>query len=251
MTAIRFNKKLDKCESIRIIVGGLPEDRTGIFEYKAPFSPIDVIEEYTRPARLKINGKVVVKPALSEIELLDFQQVGRLQAFNTDGLRTLLVTLPDVTNLVEKTLRYPGHAEKIKVLRDTGLLSETPIGIKKHDATKIAPIELTSQLLIDQWKLKPGDREFTIMRVEAIGDKAGKKTTYTMDLLDRTDKETGDSSMARTTGLPAVAATLLLSRGTFIELGVLPAELLGTNSAYFDFITRTLGDNHVQIGYSL
>ncbi len=251
MAAVHFKKKLDRCESIRIMVGGLPENRTGVFEYKAPFSPSDVIEEYTRPARLKTNGEIVVKPALSEIELLDFPQVGRLQAFNTDGLRTLLNTLADVPNLSEKTLRYPGHAEKIAMLRDIGLLSETPIRVRKHDATEIAPIELTSRLLIDQWKLNPGDREFTIMRVEANGDKAGSKVSYTMDLFDVTDADTGDSSMARTTGLPAVAATLLLSRGTFDRSGVIPAELLGANPAYFDFITRTLGDRLVRIGFSI
>ena len=79
-----------KIDSFECVVGGLPKIRTLPFEYKAPFSPIDVIEEYTRPARFIENGHIVIKPALSDAELIDFEKTGTLESFNTDGLRSIL-----------------------------------------------------------------------------------------------------------------------------------------------------------------
>ena len=119
------SSRLDTTDSVTIYVGGLPAHREGLFEYRAVFSPIDVIEEYTRPSRIVVDGEIVTREALSEIEILHFPDVGDLEAFNTDGLRTLAHTI-DAANMIEKTLRYPGHAEKMKLLRDMGLFkSET------------------------------------------------------------------------------------------------------------------------------
>ncbi|RME19064.1 MAG: saccharopine dehydrogenase, partial [Bacteroidetes bacterium] len=156
-------------------VGGLPVERKFPFEYKAPFSPVDVIEEYTRPARLKENGKVVVKPALSEVEMIDFEGIGTLEAFNTDGLRSLLYTM-DVPNMKEKTLRYPGHVRLIQSLQAAGFFENKEINIRD---CKIKPIELTTCLLKDAWKLNPEDEEFTVMRVIIKGKDNGKNVTYT------------------------------------------------------------------------
>ncbi len=121
-----INSIMENVNSFLCYVGGLPVIRTWPYEYKAPFSPIDVIEEYTRPARFVENGKLVVKPALSDAELLEFEGMGTLEAFNTDGLRTLLKTMDHIPNLKEKTLRYPGHIEKIRILRETCLLYTSP-----------------------------------------------------------------------------------------------------------------------------
>jgi len=103
--------QLDQAFSIHIYVGGLPIIRKWPFEYQAVFSPVDVIEEYLRPARCVANGQLVTKPALSEPELIEFENLGTLEAFNTDGLRTMIDTLT-VPEMIEKTLRYPGHREK-------------------------------------------------------------------------------------------------------------------------------------------
>ncbi len=86
-------QKLDKVDSVLTYVGGLPKVREWPSEYKAVFSPIDVIEEYVRPARYIENGFEVVRPALSDPEYIFFPEVGTLEAFNTDGLRTLAKTL--------------------------------------------------------------------------------------------------------------------------------------------------------------
>ena len=102
------------------LVGGLPEIREWPFEYKAVFSPIDVVEEYIRPARYVQSGKVVTKEALSDTELIEFEGVGTLESWNSDGLRSLIYTMPHIPNMIEKTLRYPGCVEYLKVLRASG-----------------------------------------------------------------------------------------------------------------------------------
>ena len=110
----------------RCVVGGLPKDPKPPFFYKAPFSPIDVIEEYTRPARLMRNGHEITLPALSEMETVNFSQTGPLDCFNTDGLRSLLITMKHVPEMAEKTLRYPGHIQLIEQLMQAGFSAKRP-----------------------------------------------------------------------------------------------------------------------------
>jgi len=141
----RYNEEME-VESFEIYVGGLPKIRKKPFEYKAPFSPIDVIEEYTRPARIMENGHIVVKPALTEMEWMQFEGLGTLEAFNTDGLRSLLFTMPHIRNQKEKTLRYPGHIELIIALKEAGFFSEKPITIK---SARINPIQFFRQKMVE------------------------------------------------------------------------------------------------------
>ena len=106
--------KDQKVVSFQYFVGGLPMEPAPPYNYKAPFSPIDVIEEYTRPARIMRNGKLITLPALSDIVEIEYNDVGKLEAFNSDGLRSILTTMSHIPNMLEKTLRYPGHADLIK-----------------------------------------------------------------------------------------------------------------------------------------
>ena len=169
---------LDKTSRAVIYVGGLPKIRTWPYEYKAVFSPIDVIEEYTRTARFVRNGKIVEMPALTEAELMDFQGIGTLEAFNSDGLRSLMFTI-DAPEMIEKTLRYPGHIEKMKVLRETGFFSYDEIIVNGHS---IRPIDLTTKLLFPKWKLEEGEEDVTIMQVIIEGISSGKMHKYQYDL---------------------------------------------------------------------
>ncbi len=232
---------LDEAETAVIYVGGLPEIRTQPWEYKAVFSPIDVIEEYLRPAFYVENGQVIERPALSEPEFIDFPEVGTLEVFNTDGLRSLIKTL-DIPNMKEKTMRYPGHIEKVKLLRQAGFFSETPVSIKGQ---MIRPIDVTAKLLFPQWELKPGEKDLTIMRVSVAGTKDGQKTTYTWDLFDRYDPETKIHSMARTTGYTATAALRLLKEGLFDRKGIIVPEYIGQNEACVQFILDTLKKKNI------
>ncbi|MGB8657363.1 MAG: saccharopine dehydrogenase C-terminal domain-containing protein [Candidatus Zixiibacteriota bacterium] len=214
---------LEETESFSCYVGGLPKMRTWPYEYKAPFSPSDVIEEYNRPARFVENGRVVTKPALSEIELLDLPGVGTLEAFNTDGLRSLIKTMK-VPCMKEKTMRFPGHAEKMRMLRETGFFSQRPLLVGGVD---VRPLDLTSKLLFSLWKLDEGEEDFTVMRIEVEGKKDGKRKRFVFDLLDHYDKKNRTLSMARTTGYTCTTVARLLARKKFTHVGICPPEFLG------------------------
>ncbi|MCP4370746.1 MAG: saccharopine dehydrogenase family protein [Deltaproteobacteria bacterium] len=232
---------LDKTETAIIYVGGLPEVRQWPYEYKAVFSPIDVIEEYTRPARYVENGNLVIRPALSDAEYLDFPNIGTLEAFNSDGLRTLAETI-DAPNMKEKTLRYPGHIEKMAVLRETGFFNKEEIDIK---SIKISPLEFTSKLLFPKWQLKEGESDITVMRVIVEGTKDGEELRYTYDLLDRLDKKTNTHSMARTTGYTATMAIRMLAKGLYKEKGISPPEFIGRKPKCVRFILKGLEDRGI------
>ena len=235
------NSILDKTETILIYVGGLPVVREYPYEYKAGFSPVDVIEEYTRPARYIENGTLVIRPALSDPEFLNFDEVGTLEAFNSDGLRTLADTLT-APNMKEKTLRYPGHIEKMRVLRESGFFSQDEVDV---NGIKIKPIDFTSKLLFPMWELKEGDEEFTVMKIVVEGEKDKKKIRYTYSLLDRHDKKTNIHSMARTTGYTATTVVRLLAKGMFDQKGICPPEYIGQNSECVDFVLNELKEKGV------
>ncbi len=237
----RYNE-LMKIESFECYVGGLPKIRKKPFEYKAPFSPIDVIEEYTRPARLKENGHIVTKPALSETELLDFDEVGTLEAFNTDGLRSVLFTMQHVPNMKEKTLRYPGHAELIIALQRSGFFSTESIRFKQKE---IIPSQYTSAILLKEWKLNPDEEEFTVMKVIVKGNMNGTPKTIEYTMLDRFDVATKTSSMSRTTGYTSTAMVNAFIEGLFNEAGVFPPELIGNNEICFNYILDYLRQRNV------
>lgn len=233
----RYNAAM-KIDSFECYVGGLPKERKPPFQYKAPFSPVDVIQEYIRPARLVENGSIVTKPALSEREMMDFDKVGTLEAFNTDGLRSLIYTMPGIPDMKEKTLRYPGHIDLIIALQQAGFFDTTPIRVED---TSIAPLDFTSKLLVNEWKLGLEEEEFTVMKVIIKGE--GKTITY--DLLDLYDPETKTSSMARTTGYTCTAAVNLIAKKLFTDKGVFPPELIGGDKKCFDFVVGYLKERKV------
>lgn len=235
------NSVLDKLETVLIYVGGLPVVREYPFEYKAGFSPIDVIEEYTRPARYIENGKMVVRPALSDSEYINFPEIGTLEAFNSDGLRTLAVTLK-APNMKEKTLRYPGHIEKMQMLREAGFFSKKEIEV---DGIKIKPIDFTSKLLFPLWELKPSDKEFTVMKIIIEGIKKKNKYRYTYNLLDRCDEKTNIHSMARTTGYTATMVVRMLAEGLFNRKGICPPEYIGQKADCVDFVLTGLKEKGI------
>jgi saccharopine dehydrogenase-like NADP-dependent oxidoreductase len=231
-----------KIDSLEIYVGGLPKVRKKPFQYKAPFSPADVIEEYTRPARLMENGHIIVRPALSEVEWIHFEDLGTLEAFNTDGLRSLLYTMPHIKNQKEKTLRYPGHVDIIISLKESGFFNETPIDV---NGSKVSPLKVTSQILFNEWKLGLEEEELTVMKVKLICNKEGENKTIEWNLLDFYDHETKISSMARTTGYTCTAAVNLLAQDLFSGKGVFPPELIGKNKNCFDFVLDYLKERKV------
>ncbi len=238
-----YHNSLMTIESFECMVGGLPKKRVKPFEYKAPFSPIDVIEEYTRPARYVENGFVVTKPALSDAELINFEHVGTLESFNTDGLRSILFTMKHIPDMKEKTLRYPGHISLIKALMQAGFFNTEEINV---NGKNIRPIDVTSALLFDQWKAEPGDAEFTIMKIVIKGTEDGtpKKVEYL--LYDEYDTATQTASMSRTTGYACNAFAHLIINKKFEKKGIFPPELVGNDEACFSFVMSYLKERGVE-----
>lgn len=226
----RVNGLLDKTTDYSCLVGGLPVERVWPYEYRAVFSPADVLEEYTRPARLIENGQEVVREALSEVELIDFPGVGTLEAFNTDGLRSLIHTL-NLPNMKEKTMRFPGHANLMRVFRESGFFSQEEINI---GGANVRPLDFTSKLIFDQWQMKEGEEDFTVMLVELQGEKDKQPVKYSYYLLDYYDTASKTHSMARTTGYTATIIARQILKGLFDRKGINPPEYLGEVEACYE-----------------
>lgn len=237
----RMETDFDRVDRFVCYVGGLPAVRTWPWEYKAAFSPSDVLEEYTRPARYVTAGRVVTMPALSEPELVEFPKVGTLEAFNTDGLRSLLVTVK-VPSMIEKTMRYPGHIEKIRVLRESGFFGTEPIEV---GGVRVKPLDVTSRLLFPSWQFDPGEEDLTAMRVIVDGSKEGRRSRRIFEMVDRFDRSTGTTSMARTTGYTCTAGVRLVAQGLWDRKGVSPPEYIGRDSGCYEFVMADLAKRGV------
>ena len=230
-----LENQLDRIDSYLCYVGGLPQIRQWPYEYKSVFSPSDVLEEYIRPARFVEFGQEIVRPALSGIELIDFPNIGTLEAFNTDGLRTLGQTMK-IPFMKEKTLRYPGHANLMRIFRESGFFSTTPVTI---EGQAVKPIDVTSKLIFDHWRVREDEEDLTIMQVIIDGQKGDKKLRYTYDMLDKYDRKTQTTSMARTTGYTCTIVARQVIGGLFIQKGICPPEFIGrTKGCYENMLTE-------------
>ncbi len=234
---------LDRCERIAIYVGGLPHVRRWPYEYKAPFAPFDVVEEYTRPSRIVEHGHVVVREALSEPELVDFDGIGTLEAFNTDGLRTLIDTL-DVPNMVEKTMRYPGHIELMRVFRDLGLFSGDAVQVGEQ---LVVPRDVTAALLFPKWQFEPGEGDLIAMQVCADGVRHGEPTRLKWQLRDDYDPASDTRAMSRCTAFPATIVAGMIARGQFpLGPGVYPPEVPAREAGFLDTVLAELDKRGVR-----
>ncbi|MFQ5537704.1 MAG: saccharopine dehydrogenase family protein [Gemmatimonadota bacterium] len=234
---------LDDTRSFHCLVGGLPVERAWPWEYKAPFSPGDVIEEYMRPARLRRHGEEITLPPLSEIELVDFPGLGTLEAFNTDGLRSLLKSF-DIPDMVEKTMRYPGHAERMLMLKEAGFFDDREI---QAASGVVRPRDVTEALLFDQWQFDEGEPDLTVMRITVEGTQDGKRVRHVYNLLDYYNPDTETSSMARTTGYTCTAMANLVARGLWSEPGVAPPEKVGADLDCYRSVIQHLEERGVHI----
>jgi saccharopine dehydrogenase-like NADP-dependent oxidoreductase len=143
--------------------------------------------------------------------------------------------------MIEKTLRYPGHIGKIKLLKDCGFFSGETLNVKGQ---LVRPIDLTTQLLFPLWDLKD-EEDLTVMMVMVEGVKNGKKMRYTWELADFFDKATGIHSMARTTGYTATAAVRMVTSGTYTRKGISPPEYIGFEPECVDFMLNDLAKRGV------
>lgn len=222
-------------------VGGIPESRNAPLGYKSPFPVLEVLEEYAGSGRMVEDGKVVVKPMLSETMTIDLDKVGTLACLNSDGLRTLIRTT-GIPDMFEKTLRYPGHVDLMRIFKDAGFLNLTPIQVK---GASVRPIDVTASLISPLWKYEPGEADLTVMRLVIFGVEDGKPATYTYDLCDEYDPATGALSMARTTGYTCTAVTRLVLDGGYSQKGISPPEFVGRVDGCRESVERYLEDRGV------
>jgi len=187
--------------------------------------------------------EILLKDALSDCEFVNFDGIGTLESFNSDGLRSIIFTMSHIKNMKEKTLRYPDHIEYVKVLKESGFFNEEKINI---NGTEISPLEFSSKILFNEWKLGDTEEELTVMRITLKGkNKAGKVQTIVYNLHDEYCPKTNTSSMARTTGYTATAAANMFLDGLFDEKGVFPPELVGKHEKCFQYILNYLKDRNV------
>ena len=238
-----YYNEIMKLTDFECLVGGLPKIRKWPFYYKVPFSPVDVIEEYTRPARYVEHGELVVREPLTDCEYVEFDKVGTLESFNSDGLRSIIHTMPHIPNMKEKTLRYPGHVEYIKVLKESGFFSAEKIEV---NGILVSPLDMTSKILFKEWKLGETEEEITVLRVSLKGENAdGQLEELVYSMHDEYHAETKTSSMARTTGYTATAAANLFLDGLFNEKGVFPPELVGRHKTCFNYFFNYLEERGI------
>ena len=235
--------ELDKVQAVHIMVGGLPEKPVPPLDYVITWSPENLIDEYMRKARIVKEGKIIEVEALSGLEEIEFPEFGKLEAVYTDGLRTLPQTITDAYDMWEKTLRYPGHAEKIKLLKTLGFFEEEQIDV---EGVSVSPRKLTVKLL-EQKLRKPEIKDIVALKVEVAGVKNGRQTRYVYHLLDHYDEKRGITAMARTTAYSASIIAQLMLKKALKEKGVVPTEKIGKNNALFQLFLDELKKREIRI----
>ncbi len=222
-------------------VGGVPKAKDSPFGYKSPFPVHEVLEEYAETGSMVEDGKVVIKPMLSETMTIDIDSVGTLACLNSDGLRTLIQTA-DVPDMFEKTLRYPEHVDAMRHFHKAGLFSTTPIQVK---GVSVRPIDLTSKLLTPLWEYRKGEADLTVMRLIIQGEIDGKGISFTYEMVDEYDSVSDTLSMARTTGYTCNAVARLVHNGTFSRKGICPPEFVGQVGECWGSVQKYLEDRTV------
>ncbi len=213
---------LDTAESVSIRVGGLPQHPRPPLGYQIVFSPHGLINEYMEPSTVLRDGEIVTVPSLTECEEISFPSpYDRLEAFHTSGgSSTLSQTLHGrVRNLEYKTIRYPGHLEKIRAMADLGFFDNEP---QQIDGVDVVPRSLAVHLLREH--LSFDEPDVILLRVSARGTSAGTPREIRYEMIDNYDESTGLSAMMRTTGFPIAQIALMIARGEITARGAIPQE---------------------------
>ncbi len=231
----RIQEEIDVLEDVTIRIGGLPLERRPPLYHKLTFSPRDLIQEYVREARLVRDGKVVKEDPMEDISKVELDGK-EFEEFYSDGLRTLLKTI-DAQNIEETTLRWKGHLQKMKVLRDLGFFKEENV-------------DKTLKIIGPLMRFESED--FCIMDIEALGGK-GERSEKEMRMnyffYDEADEKF--SSMARSTGYSVAAFTRLLieEKENMID-GIVAPEVLGVDKNYHDFVVEYMREKGMRIDIS-
>lgn len=230
-------QELGGIDTLRILVGGIPQSPLPPFNYYMTWSLPDLIEMYMKPTRIIQNYKIVTTETLNGIEDLSIPKIGRLECFHTDGLRTLLKTMKNVKNMEEKTIRYPGHAQLFKTICSCGFFSDQPVRYNKRLVkVKDVNIEFLRGILS-----KGDEKDISILLIE-IEKKRKKRRLICVDYYDEKNKIT---SMARMTAYTGSIITQCIKN--YSEYGVVPPEYLGMEKDICRFIKTELSKKKIKI----
>jgi lysine 6-dehydrogenase len=229
--------RFEKLDEIHIRVGGLPQTPRPPLDYQIVFSVEGLINEYVERARVIRDGQLVEVESMTELESLDFPEpFGRMEAFQTSGGTS---TLPEtflgrVKELDYKTIRYPGHCERFKLLIDLGLASSEEVEVGGVHAS---PRRLLGELL---YRNLPADGpDLVFIRLEFAGElTAGEAKRLRYDIIDRFDPRTGLSAMQRTTAFPASVVAQMMARGLTTRRGAVPQERCIPPDAFVNELAR-------------
>lgn len=206
---------------LMIYVGGVSQDPSAPFGYVVTWSVDDLLEEYTRPARIMRDGKIVTVPVFSGMETVELPGAGAMEAFYSDGLRSLLYTLPGVPEMGEKTLRWPGHAQAVQPLVASGAFVHT-----LREVCTASPA-----------------RDLVALRVRMEFEDGSQ----TWDMVDRYDETTGRTAMSRTTALTTSVVAQLAAAGGAGAPGVRPLEKVANDEKAFRFVRDGLAQRGVRL----
>jgi lysine 6-dehydrogenase len=215
-------RRLDETRAVQLRVGGLPRHPKPPLDYGLVFSANGLINEYVEPCLVLRDGEASTVPALDDLEELDFPPFGRLEAFNTSGGSS---TLPQtfrgrVETLEYKTIRYPGHCARIRLLFDLGLADSRPL---RFSGGRVAPREVLTRLLED--RLEHLTDDVVLLRATVEGTRGGRTITVGYELVDYADPRSGLTAMMRMTGFPTAISALTLARDAVDWHGARPGEL--------------------------
>ena len=229
--AVHAMSMLDRADEVRIYDGGLPGKPAPPLNYMLTFSEHGLINEYAGAAAALVNGKLVRRPALSELETLDLPPFGRVEAGHAaGGLSTLAESYRGkVKTMFNKFLRYPGHIPAMDAMRALGFFDLEPVEVRK--GVKIVPRELAAKLFRRHFH-RPGDEDVVVVHAVVRGVKDGRRAEVVHDLLDRYDRKNKMTAMMRTTAFPASIVAQMAARGLIkpgawtVEAGVPPAAFI-------------------------
>jgi lysine 6-dehydrogenase len=232
-----------KVTDYQVFVGGFPKSRKAPLAYKTDFPVLEVLEELSGPGRSVENGKIVSRLSLAETMTIDLPKLGTMACLNADGLRTLLHTCAsEIPNMFEKNLRYPEYVDQMRIFDQIGLFSQTPLDV---NGVSVKPLDVISAILTPVWKYEPNEADLTVARIIISGEEDGKPVSYTYDLYDQLDPETGMPSMARTTGFTCAGATRVVLDGGYTQKGIIAPEMFGREKGCRAGVEKYLKDRGV------
>lgn len=222
--------KLDRVDELHIKCGGIPENPEPPLGYKIVFGGTMLPLRDYDGFEVR-NGELVPVPRYSETETVTFEGVGECEAWH-EGFMPWLMDLEELQGLrsgTQKTVRWPGYAAKVNTLKEMGLLGLDPIEV---DGVQVAPKKLLDALLYPKVKLQEGEKDITVLRVDAIGQKKGFPRQFRIDMVDHYDDELNFTSMARTTAMTGAIVARMIAHGDLQAQGFLTPEQIITDQLF-------------------